>query len=139
MRIGGPASGSSIQTRAAAKRERKAGSEFAPASGGETARASISSGVGALHGVDALLSIQEVGDATTGKRKAMQRGHDLLDSLEQMRADLLAGSVPPERLARILDLVRGRLPSGDPRLEGLIDEIDLRARVELAKLGHYPE
>lgn len=140
MRIGGPTSGSGIQSRSNTKSSGKSGSTFSPAGAGESARPNTAGSVGSVYAVDALLSIQEVEDPLVGKRKgAMKRGHDLLDALEQMKADLLAGAVPPERLTRILQLVQSRLPSGDAKLEALVDEIDLRARVELAKLGHFPE
>ena len=140
MRIGGPTSGSGVQKRSGTKGSSGSGSTFAPASGEEAERANVSGGVGSTYGVDALLSLQEVEDPLTGKRRgASQRGHDLLDALEEMKADLLAGIIPEGRLDRILQLVQTRFPSGDPRLEAVIDEIDLRARVELAKLGRFPD
>ncbi|PTW61780.1 class II flagellar assembly regulator [Breoghania corrubedonensis] len=140
MRIGGPTSGSGIQKRSGAKGTSKSGSTFAPTSGEEADRSSVSGGVSSTYAVDALLSLQEVEDPLTGKRRgATKRGHDLLDALEEMKADLLAGVMPEARLDRILQLVQTRLPSGDPRLEAVIDEIDLRARVELAKLGRFPD
>ncbi|MCB1508640.1 MAG: flagellar assembly protein FliX, partial [Hyphomicrobiaceae bacterium] len=72
------------------------------------------------------------------RRRAIQRGHDLLDSLEGLRADLLAGRVSGERLQRILSLVRRQSGSGDPKLDEVIADIELRAQVELAKLGRFP-
>ncbi|MDJ0932100.1 flagellar assembly protein FliX [Breoghania sp.] len=103
MRIGGPTSGSKVQKRSSAKEPAKSGSTFTPASAEETEQASVSSGAGAVYGVDALLSLQEVEDPLTGKRKgATKRGHDLLYALEKMKADLLAGVIPEARLERIL-------------------------------------
>ncbi|MEI2383868.1 flagellar assembly protein FliX [Breoghania sp. JC706] len=140
IRIGGPTSGSGVQKRSGTKGTSKSGSSFAPASGAETERSGVSGGVSSAYGVDALLALQEVEDPLTGKRKnAARRGHDLLDALEEMKADLLAGLIPEGRLDRILQLVQTRFPSGDPQLEAVIDEIDLRARVELAKLGRFPD
>jgi hypothetical protein len=81
--------------------------------------------------------LQEVDDPLTGRRKAMARGHDLLDTLENLKADVLAGRVSPERLGRIAMLLSRRESSGNPELEKVIDEIELRAKVELAKLGQF--
>ncbi|WP_321502569.1 flagellar assembly protein FliX [Breoghania sp.] len=140
MRIGGPSSSTSVQKRSGTKSSAKSGSSFSPITEGETETTGATGGVNAAHSVDALLALQEVDDPLTGRRRgAVQRGRDLLDALEEMKADLLAGVIPPARLERILNLVSARMPSGDPRLEEVFDEIDLRARVELAKLGQYPD
>ena len=90
-----------------------------------------------VHGIDALIALQGVDDALTGRRKAIRHGHDLLDQLEGLRLDLLSGQVSAERLHAMLTMVESRPESNDPQIGALIDEIELRARVELAKLGHY--
>jgi class II flagellar assembly regulator FliX len=85
--------------------------------------------------VDALLSLQEMPDALAGRRRAVQRGQTLLDRLEDLRLGLLAGIVPRERLDELAKLSRtARETVDDPRLAQLLDEIDLRVAVELAKL-----
>lgn len=82
-----------------------------------------------------LLALQEVGDGRTARRKAVRRASDLLDMLEAIRLDLLDGSVGEERLSALLKLVSGQREAiTDPRLAHVLDEIELRARVELAKL-----
>lgn len=59
----------------------------------------------------------------------------LLDRLDGLHLDILAGRVAPARLAALASSLRAdRSASGDPRLEQLIDSIVLRAEVELAKL-----
>ena len=48
--------------------------------------------------------------------------------------------MPANRLTRLLGVVsrrKGRV--ADPNLQDLLDQIELRARVELAKFGNYPE
>ncbi|MEM9899464.1 MAG: flagellar assembly protein FliX, partial [Pseudomonadota bacterium] len=60
----------------------------------------------------------------------------ILDELERMRLDLLMGEVPVSRLQQIAGLVaRTRDRVADDRLASVLDDVDLRARVELAKLG----
>ncbi len=118
------------------------GSEFASVLAdaiGETEEASgvsSSSGVGA---VDAVFMVQNVGDATEQQgrnRKAIDRGNNLLDRLEEIRRELLIGAVSKERLIELAQMVRARREMGIPeRLEEIIAEIELRVEVELAKLS----
>jgi len=93
-------------------------------------------GPAAVGGLDALLAMQEVDDRAARRRQAKRRGEALLDQLEGLRRDLLMGAVPRERLAAIARQVREqRAAVDDPALTAILDEIDLRAQVELAKLG----
>lgn len=88
-------------------------------------------------GVDSILLTQGVGDATEERQRrlARQYGMDLLDRLEQIRADLLAGAVPKERLANLAHLMRAHKRNiSDPHLRDIIGEIELRVEVEIAKL-----
>jgi Class II flagellar assembly regulator len=95
------------------------------------------SAAGPVSTVDALLSIQEVEDSTSGKSKSKARkwGHDMLDQLEQLRIGIVGGVVPRADLERIAaSIERQRVRTNDPLLELILDEIELRAKVELAKL-----
>lgn len=86
--------------------------------------------------VDAVLAIQTVGDATSGaaNARARQWGNDTLDQLEQIRTDLLLGAIPKERLINLAQMVSERRQhADDPRLNELLDDIELRVRVEIAK------
>jgi Class II flagellar assembly regulator len=86
--------------------------------------------------VDGLFQIQEVPDALAHRRRAMQRGSTLLDRLDDLRLALLVGSLSPGQLVDLQRAVASeRSQVDDPRLATLLDEIDLRARVELAKLS----
>lgn len=85
--------------------------------------------------VNALLALQEVDDSLNGRAKARQRAADILDELDALRDGLLAGTLSRESLVRLTNLVRTRGPEvDDPRLKDVLDEIELRAEVELAKL-----
>lgn len=91
----------------------------------------------AVQPVDSLLTVQEVPDATEerSRRPVIQYGDDLLDRLDQLRHDLLVGAVPKDKLAELAHRVRaGRKESDDPKLNEIVDEIELRAEVEIAKL-----
>lgn len=85
--------------------------------------------------VDALLAVQEVPNEREGRKRAIKRGGDMLDALDDIRMGLLTGSVPRARLHQLVKLVEsGGDTFKDPRLSQILDEIELRARVELAKL-----
>lgn len=94
-----------------------------------------------LTDIAALLALQGVPvaeDRREKRRREVRRGFDLLDVLEGVKLDLLGGGVPTERLERLVDLLGRRGPSGDDQLDALIADIELRARVELAKFGRFP-
>jgi hypothetical protein len=91
----------------------------------------------AINSVDSLLSIQEMPDALAGRRRAVQRGHTLLDRLDDLRLALLTGVLPRERLSELSRMASGaRETVNDPRLAEVLDAIELRVAVELAKLGN---
>ena len=88
--------------------------------------------------MDALFAAQSVTDSTDqeGRKRMVRRGEDILDSLDTLRVALLTGTIPPNRLAEQASRVRSQRDSVvDPQLAALLDEIELRAEVELAKLS----
>lgn len=93
---------------------------------------------GMLAGLDAILTLQGQDSADTPgerRRRSVQRGHDLLDGLDRLKAALIGGRVATGDLRAIAGRLSERMPdSGDPRLDALVAEIELRAAVELAKL-----
>lgn len=93
-------------------------------------------GAGPLAAVDSLLSLQEVPDATTGRSRAILRARDMLDHLDEIRLGLLMGAIPHDKLSALMRSVQdNREQIEDPRMAAVLDEIELRAAVELAKLG----
>lgn len=94
------------------------------------------SGSAPISSVDALLAAQSVDAAgDEGRRRATQRGEDILDRLDELRLALLAGSLSMTQVQSLANLVRSRRDAvADPRLREVLDEIELRAEVEIAKL-----
>ena len=91
---------------------------------------------GGLAPLNGLYALQEVPDATGRRARALRQGHDVLDRLEDLRMALLGGTLSGERLQSLVDAVRcQREKVADPRLAAVLDEVELRAAVELAKLG----
>lgn len=88
-----------------------------------------------MSSVDGLFLLQELPDALAERRRAVKRAGSLLDRLDELRLALLTGNLPMSQIAELQQVVastRGTLD--DPRLLEVLDEIELRARVELAKL-----
>jgi hypothetical protein len=85
--------------------------------------------------VGALLSLQEMPDEEIQNRKAYQQSKQTIDTLETLRQSLLTGRVPPHVLRDLQHMVRSQKHQGtDPKLQAIVDDIELRAAVELAKL-----
>ncbi len=88
-----------------------------------------------LSGVNPMLGLQEVSDVEIARKQAIKRGKLTLDALDELRVSLLIGSVAPHMLTQLEKLVREqRALAPDPALASVLDDIELRAAVELAKL-----
>src|SRR6266567_2243369 len=133
MEIKGP---SRIET-SAIKRKVPAG---APAGGFTVAghgegHAQIVAGPGPIAALDSILMLQGMDDSTQGKSKGLTHGEQLLDLLDSVRDGLLAGGIPRATLNKLAAAVTRRHEAfADPKLQDVLDQIELRAHVELAKL-----
>jgi hypothetical protein len=86
-------------------------------------------------GVEALLALQDVGTPTERRRRSVRRAGRILDVLDEIKVALLDGDLDAASLDRLRRAVRDeRSQTEDPALEGVLDEIELRAAVEVAKL-----
>lgn len=87
--------------------------------------------------VDALLTVQQTDDpaqrAAKGRMKI--RADKLLEGLDRIRTRLLTGQMTVGDVIDIADVVAShRERITDPALSAILDEIDLRAQIELAKM-----
>lgn len=137
MRIDGPNRAGPVQNGQATRRAGGA-SGFSLDLGATAAKPAQIATTAALAGLSALLDLQEIEAPAERRKRAVKRGHALLDRLDGLRIALLEGEVPVETLESLVLLVANREPSGDDRLEQLMADIDLRVRVELAKFGRFP-
>jgi hypothetical protein len=90
--------------------------------------------VGAM---ESILAVQEVPDALDGRSKGilLRYGDELLVRLDEIRLAILSGTISKDRLAGLAQMLREKRQScEDPRLNEILDEIELRAEVEIAKL-----
>ncbi len=91
----------------------------------------------------ALLDAQEVAGEDDGgkdrrRRAAVSRSDALLQRLESLRTDLLDGRIALDRLQALARALREeRVASDDPDIEAVLDEVELRAAVELAKQAKH--
>jgi Class II flagellar assembly regulator len=101
----------------------------------ESSSTSASGAVGALTSLDALLALQETPGPTERKKRAVRRASGLLDALDQVKLALLdEGGDPRGALERLRAATRDfRDQTDDMGLEAVLDEVETRAAVELAK------
>ena len=148
MKVDGPGGPSRVQPRKTEK-VKKAGKpgEFAAhlrrLDEESTDETEATDQVSAVAGLGGILAAQAV-DPDTGRaptyderKRRARRGEEILERLEEIRRGLLQGTIPKDRLATLARLVREKRERGaDPLISQLLDEIELRAEVELAKLAH---
>lgn len=88
----------------------------------------------AVADVSALMALQGVETATERRRRAIRRGGTLLDRLDELKIAMLSGEAGEGALERLGRTLREERPEDeDTGLTGLLQQIDLRAAVELAK------
>jgi hypothetical protein len=134
MRIQSTAAALTPASSPAAKRA--ASGTFSLDGGGAARSASATSGTRSIGGIDTLLALQGVEEPGERRRKAVKRGRNALDALDALKLGLLSGTLDTGALARLKSVTAGLAePSGDPALDAVLAEIELRAQVELAKIG----
>jgi hypothetical protein len=111
------------------------GKSFAAEETADAKTAAALTGTGPIAAVDTILALQGIEDSADQRTQGISRGEQLLNLLDEVRDGLLAGGIPRAILNRLALAVSKRRESfADPNLQTVLDEIDLRARVELAKL-----
>jgi len=89
-----------------------------------------------IGGIDALLALQGVEDVRERRKRAVAKGRNALDVLDKLKLGLIDGSLDTSTLNRLKVAAEGLTESsGDPGLDSVLAEIDLRVAVELAKAG----
>jgi hypothetical protein len=93
----------------------------------------------AAAGIDGLIALQGIEEDPAERRKrSVQRGKGALDVLDDLKLRLLAGKIDPPTVSRLRDAAASlKDSSGDPQLDAVLSEIELRVEVELAKAGQH--
>jgi hypothetical protein len=133
MKVSGP---SSATPSGASKGARPASSGgFSLGGAAPAVAATRTAATGPVASLEALIALQEVGGPLERRRRAMGRASRILDVLDEVKEALLGGELSPDALERLTRAVRDQREStDDPGLEAVLDEIETRAAVEMAKL-----
>ena len=93
----------------------------------------------AAAGIDALLALQGIEeDPVERRRRSVARGKGALDVLDDLKIRLLSGNFDSSTMGRLRDAAANlKSSSGDPGLDAVLSEIELRVEVELAKAGRF--
>ena len=134
MKVIGPGGISQASTGGGAKSAAAPGFQVQTADAQESAAASKLSAPGAVASVDALLAMQEAEGPVERKKRAVRRAGRLLDVLDEVKLAILGegqGAAALHKLAQAA--CEARAQTDDVRLEEVLDEVETRAAVELAK------
>jgi hypothetical protein len=133
MRIVGP-SGPRAATSSPAARRTGSGTFTLPQE--ETQAPAAGSAVRGFSGIDALIALQGIDSPEERRRRGVRRGRSALDVLDELKIALLSGSFDPAAVGR-LRAAAAELKdlSGDPGLDAVLAQIELRVEVELAKIA----
>lgn len=134
MKVSGPSGPSAPQ---GVSRSSAASSGFSVKSTGGGAPAQATTAASSMSGVSdvsALMALQGVEDPTERRRRAIRRGGGLLDRMDELKLALLSDETGEGALERLGRTLREERPEdADEGLKSVLDQIDLRAAVELAK------
>lgn len=135
MQVGQTARASGGQASKRAKSKGNTGKTFRVDAGDGAPTAPSVGGVGAIAPLSALLAVQEADQVQNERERAVAQGRELLDFLDELKIGLLTGHIAPTKI-RHLEQAVDRLVTldNDEGLQDLLDQIALRAKVELAKL-----
>lgn len=133
MRIYGP-NGTALAT--VAQPKRGASGSFAVSEETETQTTNSAPALRMVGGIDALMALQGVEDQAERRRRSVRSGRHALDLLDELKVGLLGGPLSQSTLLRLQSAAAElHAGSGDPVLDGVLAEINLRVAVELAKAG----
>jgi hypothetical protein len=136
MRIYGP-NGATLGSPASSAR-RAGSSGFALPDTISTMETRAATAPKAAGNIDALLAMQGIEDPVERRKRSVQRGRGALDVLDDLKIGLLSGNFDASTVNRLRDAAANlKSTSGDPGLDAVLSEIELRVEVELAKAGQF--
>jgi hypothetical protein len=135
MRIYGP-NGTTLGSPAANIRRTSSSGFSLPDDAAATSETRATIAPKASANIDALLAMQGIEDPVEKRKRSVQRGKGALDVLDDLKIGLLSGNFDASTVSRLRDAAANlKSSSGDPGLDAVLAEIELRVEVELAKAG----
>jgi hypothetical protein len=136
MRIYGP-NGTTLGTPAPTARRTGSSGFSLPEDVASTSEARATMAPKATTNIDALIAMQGIEeDPAERRRRSVARGRGALDVLDDLKLRLLSGKLDAATVGRLRDAAANlKSSSGDPGLDAVLSEIELRVEVELAKAG----
>jgi hypothetical protein len=113
------------------------GGRFGELISGGTQSAAPTQATYSIAQLDSLLALQGAEDPAHGaaRKRARQRSNTILTELDKIRMAMLGGTLTVGHMIDVADVVAShREKIMDPAMTAIMDEIDLRAQVELAKM-----
>jgi hypothetical protein len=136
MKITGPNSTSSVSAGKRKASSGRGGTGFSVETAAASSSAVSTSSASSIQSVDAILALQSVGDFKEARQRATTRAVDLLDVLDELKVALLEGGVSKGKLVALMNLLQTRRDdTNDAQLEAVLNEVETRAAVELAKFS----
>src|ERR1700744_1955534 len=138
MRIYGP-NGTTLGTPASSTKRTSSSGFSLPEDVGTTSETRATIAPKATANIDALIALQGIEeDPAERRRRSFARGKGALDVLDDIKLRLLSGNLDSATVARLRDAAADlKSSSGDPGLDAVLSEIELRVEVELAKAGQF--
>ena len=138
MRISGP-NGTTLGTQTSSVRRTSSGGFSLPEDAASATESRATAAPKQAAGIDALLALQGIEEDPIQRRKrSVQRGKRALDVLDDLKIGLLSGNLDGATVNRLRDAAANlKSSSGDPGLDSVLSEIELRVEVELAKAGQF--
>jgi class II flagellar assembly regulator FliX len=136
MRIYGP-NGTTLGTPASSTRRTSSSGFSLPEDTASTSETRATAAPKASTNIDALIALQGIEeDLKERRRRSVARGRGALDVLDDLKLGLLSGNFDSSTVMRLRDAAANlKTSSGDPGLDAVLSEIELRVEVELAKAG----
>lgn len=137
MKIEGPSKTQKTSKADKAKKAGKADGTFGAMVTGAAQETAGAAATQSIAKVDALLAVQGAESSTerSARRRMRDRGDKVLRQLDHLRLAVLTGNLTIGQVIDIADVVAShREKITDPELTSVLDEIDLRAQIEIAKM-----
>ena len=137
MKVQGPGPSQAASKSKKSDKATKTGASFSDFLTSETGASGPAKATQSIVNVDALLMVQGADDPAQGtsRKRMRQRANVILEELDKIRMAMLSGRLTIGHMIDIADVIAShREKITDPGLTAIMDEIDLRAQVELAKM-----